>query len=479
MRELFIGKNADITSFFSMAYMMFFLPLCLLFYSLIPAKGKKYYLLGISILFYTLISGVMVAYLLLSIVYMFLIAKYIEKNRNKSKLLTVIFSLSHFLIFILFMTSILKIDSIYIPMGISFLTLQSVSYVVDVHRGKIKADDNIIRVALYMCFFPKIIVGPVCRYNEIAYDLYEASEIKYCNFKRGFVRIFYGLMKKLVIADRLNAFTAEILINYSEYSGGMLFLASIAYIIQIYINLSGFTDAALGSAEIFGIKLPENFNNPFFSKSCLEFWIRFEMSIGRWFRDYVYIPVFRLFKKKNVLLAWCAGSLTMWFMLSIWLGGEITSFVFGGVFFLVILFSKLLKKFLPFKPANIFLRALLQIKTIIIVIISCLVLRSDDGKFGLFIIKKMITDFSFPKWDIDLCEKIVFDYKDFIVFFAVLMVVVIVGILYEKGKNVREWLFGCSTIVRWSILYAILLITIIYGAYGKNYLSNIPFFQGF
>lgn len=476
MRELFIGKNADITSFFSMAYMMFFLPLCLLFYSLVPNKAKKYYMLGISLLFYTLISGTMVLYLILSVLLMFYAAKRIDKNKKKAKLIVVLTCILHFGVFITLTTVFvrLKVRGYFIPVGISFLALQATGYVIDVYKGRIKADDNLFRVALYMSFFPKITGGPVCGYKELSGQLYELSAIKYDNFKRGVVRIFYGLMKKLVVADRLNAFTAEVLTNFEAYRGGLIFLAAAAYVIQIYMNLSGFIDAAMGSAEIFGITLPESFRNTFFSKTLYEFWSRFNITIGQWIKTYIFIPICRVAKN-----GWIIALFISWTFIGIWYGISKSVMVFCLFNFVITMLGVLLRKITHRKMINRFFNGIRYIRTFAFVMISGLILRSDDGMFGFGVIKRIFTDFEIQKLDSDLCQILVFDISDLVVVLIALIVITLIGIMYEKGYNVREWLFRQHTVVRWTLLYLMLLVTIVYGAYGKGYVGNIPFLMGF
>lgn len=474
MRELFIGKNADITSFFSMAYMMFFLPLCILFYSLVPNKAKKYYMLGISLLFYTLISGVMVIYLVFTILFMYYFAGWIDRNRTKAKGPLILANIIQFIIFILLTTVFIRfnIRGYFIPIGIFFIILQSTGYVIDVYKGRIKADNNLCRVALYMSFFPKISGGPVCSYKELSVQIYNIGPIKYDNFKRGFVRIFYGLMKKLVVADRLNAFTMEVLKHYETYKGGLIILAAAAYIVQIYMNLSGFMDATIGSAEIFGITLPENFRNTFFSKTLLEFWGRFNITVGLWIKTYIFIPLYRSMKNK-----WIPAFLFSWLFIGFWYGLMSKVVVFCLFNFSVITLGRFIKNIFGKKINGKLINVIRYIRTFFLVMISGLILRNDDGLFGIRVIKNIFSDFGMEQFSKDLCQILVFDISDLVVVILALLMIACVGIMYEKGHNVREWLFRQHTVVRWSLLYFMLLITVIFGAYGKGYIGNMPFFN--
>ena len=177
------------------------------------------------------------------------------------------------------------------PIGISFYTLQAISYIIDVYKEKIKADKNIGRLALFISFFPQIMEGPICRYEETANSLFEGKKTSYKNLTFGIQRILFGLMKKTIIVDRVNPLILEIFNNYSNYDGGIMAVGMVLYTLQLYMDFSGVMDIVIGTAEMFGVKMPENFRQPFFSKTIAEFWTRWHITLGAWFRDYIYYPV--------------------------------------------------------------------------------------------------------------------------------------------------------------------------------------------
>lgn len=183
------------------------------------------------------------------------------------------------------------IPKIAAPIGISFYSLQAISYICDVYRGKISADKNFARVALFMSFFPQIMEGPICRYSDTAQQLFRGDAVKYENLTSGMQRILYGMMKKLVIADRVNGLVTETFSNHANYNGTVAAVAAVVYTLQLYMEFSGTMDIVIGSAEIFGIKMPENFRQPFFSKTISEFWQRWHITLGTWFKDYIYYPI--------------------------------------------------------------------------------------------------------------------------------------------------------------------------------------------
>ncbi|HRM72977.1 MAG TPA: MBOAT family O-acyltransferase, partial [Ruminococcus bromii] len=155
-------------------------------------------------------------------------------------------------------------------------------------------------LALFMSFFPQIVEGPICRYGQTANQLWNVKQIEFENLKLGTVRILFGLMKKLVIADRLNPMIKQIFSHYDDYQGGIIALGAIAYTIQLYCDFSGTMDAVMGVAQIFGVTMPENFQRPFFSKSISEFWKRWHITLGTWFKDYIFYPVTMSKPMKNL-----------------------------------------------------------------------------------------------------------------------------------------------------------------------------------
>ena len=178
-----------------------------------------------------------------------------------------------------------------LPLGISYYTLQAISYIVDVYRGQIKADKNFIKVALFLSFFPQMVEGPIGRYNKLANQLYEPHSITEKNLKYGFELILWGYFKKMVIADRIAIYANEVFNNYAQYNGIVILIGIICYTIQIYAEFSGGIDIVRGVASLFGITLEENFRRPFYAKSIDEFWRRWNITLGSWLRDYIFYPV--------------------------------------------------------------------------------------------------------------------------------------------------------------------------------------------
>ena len=178
-----------------------------------------------------------------------------------------------------------------IPLGISFYTFQSAAYIFDLYRNKIEPDRNIAKFALFTAFFPQIIQGPISRHDQLAHQLYEGHRFDYNNLTRGAQLVLWGFFKKIVIADRVAILCSQVFDNYTEYTGGAVFVALLFYTIQIYADFSGGIDIARGVAQCMGIEMTHNFMRPYFSHNLSEFWNRWHISLSHWCRDYIFYPV--------------------------------------------------------------------------------------------------------------------------------------------------------------------------------------------
>ena len=180
---------------------------------------------------------------------------------------------------------------IILPVGISFYTFQTLSYTIDVYKKKISPSLNFIEFASFVAFFPQLVAGPIERASNLLPQLSKPRNFDYNNGVQGLQLILWGMFKKVVIADTLAPFTNNIFDNYSSFDGGIIALGAIYFSFQIYCDFSGYSDIAIGTAKLFGIKLMSNFKFPYFSRSISEFWRRWHISLSTWFRDYLYIPL--------------------------------------------------------------------------------------------------------------------------------------------------------------------------------------------
>ena len=236
----------------------------------------------------------------------------------------------------------MKAVGLALPIGISFFTFQAQSYLVDVYRGKARAQKNPMYVGLYIALFPQLIAGPIVRYESIASQMTERKESPEL-FSDGVERFLIGLAKKVLLADTMSVFADRILTRVAagdRISAGMAWLGSIAYTLRIYYDFSGYSDMAIGLGKMFGFEFEENFDHPYISSSVTEFWRRWHISLSSWFRDYVYIPLggsrcssWKIFR--NLLI--------VWLLTGIWHGAG-WNFIFWGLWYFVILSAERLLK---------------------------------------------------------------------------------------------------------------------------------------
>ena len=183
--------------------------------------------------------------------------------------------------------------SLAVPLGISFYTFTSVGYLTDVYRGTAQAQKNPLKLLLFVSFFPNVMQGPICRYGDLAPTLYAGARFDYLRVTKGLQRMLWGFFEKLVVADRLGIAVDRVFSDNSSFSGAELWVAVIIYAFQIYADFQGYMDIAIGAGEVFGVDVPENFRVPYLSSSIPEFWRRWHITLGSWFRDYLYYPVMR------------------------------------------------------------------------------------------------------------------------------------------------------------------------------------------
>ncbi|MBQ8317934.1 MAG: MBOAT family protein [Lachnospiraceae bacterium] len=344
--------------FSSMTFLYYFLPAVLLIYFVVPAKGKNVVLLISSLIFYGWgesrainIAGHPVLYgyvlfMLLTILVGYLSALVIEKYKDKvTGRITLIIALFCCLLglgffkyanfFIEIVAGIIGVTprllDIALPIGISFYTFQLISYVVDVYRGQVKAIRNPITLYTYVIMFPQLIAGPIVRYSDVEQELSHRTH-SIPMVREGIVRFVIGLGKKVLIANQLGALV-DVAKSVQENSVTLSWVCAIAAALQIYFDFSGYSDMAIGLGRILGFRFPENFDYPYVSKSITEFWRRWHMTLGGWFRDYVYIPMGGSRVGKGRLIF---NLLVVWSLTGLWHGATM-NFVVWGLFFGVLL----------------------------------------------------------------------------------------------------------------------------------------------
>lgn len=291
--------------FSSFVFLWEFLPIVFVVNYILKFRYSNVWLLIASLFFYAWGEPFLVLLLIVSIIINWIIGIGIEKYRLYGKLVLVIgvifnllalgyYKYANFgvrIINSLFRKEILPVPEIALPIGISFFTFQAISYIIDVYRGETRAQRKLINVALYISFFPQLIAGPIVKYKDINKQI-ENRTVTGNKVASGFRRFIYGLSKKVLISNVLGK-TADIIFtaDIGTIGGITAWIAALCYTFQIYYDFSGYSDMAIGLGKMFGFDIPENFNYPYLSKTVGEFWRRWHISLGSWFKEYVYIPL--------------------------------------------------------------------------------------------------------------------------------------------------------------------------------------------
>lgn len=333
-------------NFNSIQYLIF-LPIVFILHWIIPQKYKWIVLLIASYYFYMSWNAKYVFLILFTTGITYFCGIALEKNKDKGrkKLILAITLIACLGVLALFkygnfildsVAAVLSIFSIKIhpmtlrlllPVGISFYTFQTLSYVIDVYRGDIEAERHFGYYATFISFFPQLVAGPIERSSNLLPQIKKERIFSYDSGKEGLLLMAWGFFKKIVIADTLAIYSDKIFNDVMSYTGFSLIVAIFFFTIQIYCDFSGYSDIAIGTAKLFGIKLMDNFRSPYFSSSIKEFWSRWHISLSTWLRDYVYIPlggnrVSKLRHKLNLLITFLISGL--------WHGANWTFVVWGG-----------------------------------------------------------------------------------------------------------------------------------------------------
>jgi len=375
-----------------------------------------------------------------------------------------------------------------LPLGISFYTFQTIGYLADVYYERVSAQRNYLKLILYSSFFPQIIQGPISRYNDLAPELYEAKKFDFYNIKSGFYRICWGLFKKMIIADRVSTYVRSSMDLSEYYKGGYLLLGVFFYAFQIYCDFSGGIDITIGVSEMLGIKLLENFRRPFFSKNISEYWTRWHITLGTWFKDYIFYP---LSVNKTVLKwgKWLRNHhmqiigkrvpiyipmLGVWVLTGMWHGSEMRYVYWGLLNCLFIIlgteFKPLSEKImnsLHLTEEMFMVKCYRIIKTFWLMSFLRLldINTSWDKAYSVFCdIFRGWSDFSFEL----IPQRYIFTEEDLRISFAGIFVVFLFSMIQRKG-SVRERIFKLPVPVQWVILSLLIVCIVLFGAYGIGY----------
>ncbi len=368
------------------------------------------------------------------------------------------------------------INNIVMPIGISFYSFQNVGYILDVYKGKCTACRHPGKFALYSAFFPHIAEGPIDRTDNLLMQMDEEHRFDYDTVRNGMVMILFGMFKKVVIADRLAVLADTVFNDVSKHSGQAFWLASVFYTIQIYCDFSGYTDIAIGSAKMMGFRLVENFNYPYLAVSITDFWRKWHMSLSRWFRDYVYIP---LGGNRVSKVRWGINILIVFLISGLWHGADWTFILWGffhGLF-------QVMERFIPFlnkkydQGAEIRSKLFTGIKIIVtfgIVNYLWILFRANSMSDFIYIFRHfLVPDSNFKILNLGM------DKKELVFSFILIFLLALCDILTMlwKSRHSGKLLDAFPLPVRWIVYMTILFAIILFGKYGTLTAGSFIYFQ--
>lgn len=481
--------------FNSIQYLIFF-PLVVILYFLCPRKIKKAFLLGASFFFYSCWNVKYTLLMMLSIVLTYLTGRMVDgtENINRRKFyvflcfaanLGILFIFKYFNFAVATANRIgtlwgaspinLGID-VLLPVGISFYTFQALGYTIDVYRGDLKAEKNLLHYALFVSFFSQLVAGPIERSTHLLPQLKKDHSFTYENLVLGFIDLIWGFFLKLVIADRVAIFVNEVFPRYGEFSSGSLLLAACFFTVQIYCDFYSYSLIAKGSAKVLGIDLMDNFKEPLFSKSIVEFWRRWHISLSGWFRDYLYIP---LGGNRKGNIRHLVNILVVFAVSGLWHGAA-TTFVLWGMIhgFFNALEAVIKKKRGKRERANILVAAIQHLYTFAVVVFAFVFFRADSTSQGLGLIKNMVTGTWSGGTFLNEIAKSQMGTRGLYAALCGVGLLVIVDAMKYKGVNLREKIANTSWLLRMALFLALLFCTLVFGVYGPGYSeSQFIYFQ--
>lgn len=384
---------------------------------------------------------------------------------------------------------------LFLPLGISFYTFQAMGYVIDVYRGKFPPERNFAKFALFVSFFPQILEGPIGRYGDLANQLYEPHDFDYDNAKYALQLMLWGYFKKVVIADRAGLLVDMVYGSYRSYSGLQNAIVAVIYAVQIYADFSGCIDIATGAAQFFGIHLAPNFERPYFSRTVAEFWRRWHITLGSWFRDYLFYPV-SLSKAGMRLGKFCRkhfgtsfgknapavlGLSVVWITTGLWHGADWHYIMYGVYYGVMIIAAMLCRPLLQkmntalhINTAGFGFRLFRTLRTFALVCLGFILFRAESLGKALDMMRLIFTNYrpavsaSFFSGNFSKTDLLILILSTGVLFAASLL---------QRKKSLRGALAKKPTFVRWTVYCTAVLCLIFFGVLAVTDPEQFIYFQ--
>ena len=377
-----------------------------------------------------------------------------------------------------------------LPMGISFYIFMTVGYAIDVYRGKTKAEENIFKLACFVSFFPQLIQGPISRFDDLTATLFDNHSFNITRIKSGLTRVLWGFFKKLVIADRILIAVKAIIGDPDTYYGSFVFVGMVFYAIELYCDFTGGIDITIGTAELLGVTVKENFIRPYFSKTLKEFWNRWHITMGTWFTDYIFYPISvskgmlklshnsreKLGEKLGKRVPVYLSSFIVWFATGIWHGASWNFIVWGLLNYVVLMISQELIPFYRWFHGKYDIedktawKAFQIIRTMFIVAsLRCFdCYRDVPLTFKMY--GSMLTNFN-PGYVVTNFASLGLVTADYIILIIGVLIVFSVSML-SRGQSFRSLLFEKKYWFQFATLFFLFLAILLFGIYGVGYDSS-------
>lgn len=477
-------------TYISITFYLFVLAALLLYY-ILPLKSRWLVLLGGSVFFYWQITGTGVA---MGIVFVTIMIAYgagllLERAKNKGILAVAVLLLilpwfcikdgNYVLEILLHKNAVEWI----VPVGISFYTLQMISYLADVYMGRITAQRNPAKFILYGMFFPQIVQGPIPRYDKLGDQLYTGHLFDERMVVGGFYRILWGFFLKLMIADRAAVVVNEIFDYYYQYVGCYVLVAGVLYSIELYADFAACISISKGVANLFGIRLADNFNHPYLAVSVKDFWHRWHISLSEWLKDYIYIPLGG--SRKGRIRTYINLALT--FLVSgIWHGAGLR-FVAWGMLHAVYQIVGELTRNVQHKAAKLLgLEEAAGVRlwirrgwTFFCVMTAWIIFRAENLTAGIRMIWSMFRIRNLWIFTNDAMLSLGLDWKEWMILAVSVLILFVVSIKQEQGVSFSNVIFKQPVYIRWALYLIVIFGIMTYGVYGMGYDSQAFIYGGF